>query len=300
VASFDGAIPPGQVGKVTAQVRTENYRGPVEKTVTVTSSDPARPSVLLRVKANVVGSVVILPGQFLSFPAPPTWDYAGKVLIRKDKTESGELKVSDVTTTAPWLTAKARRVENPEPEAEGFPAALPGDWVLDVTVSEAAPSVQSGQQVRFKSGLPREAEVTVPVSVVMQKAMYAVPESVLVPVLAGSQEATGLFKVVLRPGLAKETVHATVAPTSFSVTLERDGDRHYRGKVVWKGTGENGERTGSVVLTVGGETLNLPVRVVERAAAAAPRPPAPAGPALSAGSPGPPVSLAPLGQRATP
>src|SRR5262245_42033764 len=59
VASFDEAIPPGKAGKVTAQLHTESYRGPVEKEIVVTSDDPENRTMALRLKATIVGSVEI-------------------------------------------------------------------------------------------------------------------------------------------------------------------------------------------------------------------------------------------------
>lgn len=264
MASYDEAIPPGKVGKVTAQLKTEHYRGPVEKTITVTSSDPQNPSLTLHLKANVVGSVEILPAAFMQFPTPVTWAFSGRLVVRKEGSETGELKITDLTTTAPWLIAKAHKLEQPEPPKDGEIPTQAGDWIVDVSVSDAAPVGPSGQQVTFKTGLGREPQVVVSVSVVLQEALEVVPKSVLLRVGPGAHEAQGIFSVMVRPGLVGETVKATVSPDAFGVTLAREDEHRYTGTVRWMGKGENPERSANVVLSVGGETVSVPVRVVDR------------------------------------
>jgi hypothetical protein len=78
-------------------------------------------------------------------------------------------------TSAPWIVVKPRKVKEAEPAAEGLPPAVAGDWILDVSVGEDAPKVQAAQTLKFKTGLPREPEVLIPVSVVLQSPMRVTP-----------------------------------------------------------------------------------------------------------------------------
>ena len=165
MASYDEAIPPGQAGKLTVTVKTERYSGEVQKGIAVTTSDPESANVQLTVKMKVVSSVIILPRPGLAFPTGADRSYSGKLLVRKESTETGELEITELATTVPWLVAKARKVEAPEPAAGGLPAALAGDYVLDVSVADDAPRGQSEQQVKFKTGLARKPEVEIPVAV---------------------------------------------------------------------------------------------------------------------------------------
>jgi hypothetical protein len=269
VASFDAAIPPGKAGKVTAQVHTESYRGPVEKTIAVSSNDTTHPSVVLHVKANIVGSVEILPRWYVSFPDPRDWAYKALVIIRKEKSETGELKIAELTTSSPWLTAVAHRVDRADPPRPGppqpdSPPQEKGDWVIDIGMTDEAPGGQSGQQVRFKTGLTREPEVTLPVSVVLQQAMHLTPQGLNLPFWPGAKTATNVFHLDVRPGLGKQQVNVRVAPASFTVKLEPDGERRYKGTVVWTPEGEKPEKTGEVALTIGAENASLALRVNEK------------------------------------
>ena len=46
MASFDEVIPPGQVGRVTAKIDTKEFRGPVDRSITLFTDDPDQPQVL--------------------------------------------------------------------------------------------------------------------------------------------------------------------------------------------------------------------------------------------------------------
>ena len=53
MTEFDKVIPPGGVGKVTASVDTSHYRGPIAKSIRVTTN-PASDPISLELKAEVV------------------------------------------------------------------------------------------------------------------------------------------------------------------------------------------------------------------------------------------------------
>ena len=230
----------------------------------MTTNDPKNASLTLSVKANIVGSVEILPRQYLGFPSYPLWDFSAKVLIRKVKSETGDLTITGLKSGAPWLVAKERKVASAEPEKDGLPALVPGDWVIDISVADDAPTGQSAQQVRFKTGLLREPEITIPVAIALQQAMQATPSTSVLTVAADAGEATGTFGLVVRPGFRKETVKAVASSEAFSVKLERESDYRYKATVLWKRIGTEQVKDGTATLTVGSEKLTVPIRVIER------------------------------------
>jgi hypothetical protein len=266
VASYDEVIPPGQAGKVSATLKTEGVRGRIEKAITVTSNDPARPMLSLRVKAEVVGSVEFIPRPGLAFPQGMNWDWTSRVILRKDKSESGELSVTEVTPSVPWLKAVATKVKEPIPAAEGLPEALPGDYILEVTVTDEAPRTQGGFNVKMKTGLPREPEVTFPVSVVNQQPLRPVPNALYLQAPKANQdEVVATIEALLRPGIPKDqVVTATASPEPFTVAVEPDGPRKYKATVRWKPSKEaraTALRQGAVVFHVGEESMTVPVRI---------------------------------------
>ncbi len=287
--TFDASIAPGGTGKVSAVLDTGSLSGPQERLIVLTTSDPAGPSRILRLKVNVAGSIEVLPRSYLSFPNYPSWGFEAKLLIRATGSDRAALKLAEPATSVPWLIARARKVEKAEPLPEGLPAAAPGDWILDVSVTDAAPVGQSRQEVRLRTGLATQPELTLPVGVAIQKALQADPPSLVLNVPPGSREAMALFTVIVRPGAALDpakpagaatggdqggkgaagpgadtavrsagTVQAFASPEPFSVTLEPAGERRYRAVVGWKGADAKAARAGSVVLTLGGRRSPSP------------------------------------------
>ncbi|HWW61028.1 MAG TPA: DUF1573 domain-containing protein, partial [Thermoanaerobaculia bacterium] len=53
VAEFDKLIKPGQTGKVTANVDTTNFAGPIAKAVTLETNDPSTPNAQITIHAIV-------------------------------------------------------------------------------------------------------------------------------------------------------------------------------------------------------------------------------------------------------
>ena len=60
MTEFDKVIPPGGVGKVTASVDTSHYRGPIAKSIRVTTT-PAGDPLSLELRAEVVAVIDVAP-----------------------------------------------------------------------------------------------------------------------------------------------------------------------------------------------------------------------------------------------
>jgi hypothetical protein len=67
VTEFDKVIPPGGSGKVTAQIHTTNFKGPVTKSVNVTTNDPDNAHFTLQIKANIVVPLDVQPSENVAF-----------------------------------------------------------------------------------------------------------------------------------------------------------------------------------------------------------------------------------------
>lgn len=261
MASFDEVIPPGQAGEVRAKLKTKNLRGTLARGITLTTNDPARPTVYLKMRAQIVGSVLLLPRSSFSVNLTQAARPVDRILLRKDPTEEGELNITEVSASQGWLRADARRVEEPEPPQRGFPAAQPGDWVVEVGAGEGAPSGVRRESVKFKTGLPREPIVTVPVLVRVTPPITVRPRR-LVLADPGDEEAThGTIMAVIKPSLEGKEFSIEAAPAPFEVAWEQTGTRHFRAKVSWKSAGPESPRSGVVVLKVGTESVSIPVSV---------------------------------------
>ena len=62
VARYDRKIEPGESGTVKTTVKTDNFSGPIAKSIAVYTNDPENPKLQLVVKAEVKPYIAIVPG----------------------------------------------------------------------------------------------------------------------------------------------------------------------------------------------------------------------------------------------
>jgi hypothetical protein len=288
VASFDAAIPPGQAGKVQATIaHTDNLRGPVTKYVAVTTDDPARPNINLGIRANFVGSVQVLPVPSLFITIGQPGEQPSKLLVRKDETETGTFAFSELMTSVPWLSATGQRIDKDSPADGLVPPSRAGDVLIEVKATGEIPGGQNTANVTFKTGLPREPVVTIPVTVRVLPEINLQPAYVVLPAPAPpSTESQGFARLGVRRDLDPAGLRVEVQPEAFKATMEALGDRQYRIHVTWTATaGENTPRDGRLTARLGNASANIQVRVNPPVAATPPVPPA--------GLPTAPVSVPP-------
>jgi hypothetical protein len=272
VASFDEVIPPGKAGTIRASIHTGSLRGAIAKGITVTHDDPSQGPVALSVKANVVGSVEILPMPILSIaPRVKGPGAPARVIVRKEASETGTLAVGEISSSASWMKVSQRVVKAPEPAGEGLPAALPGDTILSVDVS-AAPVGSYVETVTFATGLSREKSISLPVRVTVRGPLIVQPRELLLnPDPADAKHATGQLMAAVREDLDPKQIVISSDTPAFTLKLEPTGERGYRVLVDWKRVTGSEPTEGTISLAVGGEVTKVPVRVnAAHANAAAP------------------------------
>jgi hypothetical protein len=262
VASFDEVIPPGKAGVIKASVHTGNYKGQIGKAVTVTHDDAAQGPVTLNLLAKIVGSVEVLPYPALQILRHRRgFETPALLLVRKDATEEGTLAFGGLAASSPWLKVSSRKVVADEPAVEGIPAAVPGDIIVSVQ-ADGAPVGTHAETLTFKTGLKREPQVTIPVTVNVQPAVSMNPaDLILTPTAAAPDGATGEVLVSVRDDLDPKTVAVTSGAPDFSVSLEPPGSAAFRLKVAWTGKGKNPATETDIRIQVGSESANLHVRV---------------------------------------
>jgi hypothetical protein len=268
VASFDEVVPPGKAGKVIAAVRTEGLAGVVNKVVAVTTDDPGRQNVTLMLRANIVTSVEFLPTRALFVPAGPAAAGTGKLVIRKNETEKGQLEISGISANVPWLKVSARKVESPEsPPSSGAVPAQPSDWVIEAKIEGEAPARQVSAEIRFKTGLPREPEISFPVTVrTISPITFSAPMVYLPYPGEPPQPERGTVYVRVEPPLDPNSLTVEAAPTAFQAVANLVGPTRVRIDVTWTPAGESTPREGTVVAKLGTALASVPVKVNPKAA----------------------------------
>ena len=256
MASFDEVIPPGQVGRVIAKINTKEFRGPVDRSITLMSNDPDQPQVAVWLHVEAAGSVLLLPRGVLDLrPGHPTLPAAAKLLVRQDPGEKGEMHITDVKVDAPWLKVASRKVEAPEEAADGLPPALAGDVVLTVEPAGEVPEGTHRQTIRFATGLPTEPSLEIPVSVFLRARLQVSAEQIVfgAPEADGARRAAVL--VSLREDVAKDPL-AVEGPPEVQSTFDSAGANRFNVRLTWTG---KGEPRGAVVFRAGAVTRSVPI-----------------------------------------
>ncbi len=262
MASFDEAILPGQAGKVTASIRTDGYSGPISKPIAVRTNDPARPALTLTLRATVVASVNFYPGRNLVLSVGRGDENVVRTLVRKDGTESGTLEISEVASTVPWLVATARRIEAAGAVASGLPPAEPGDWLVEARLVGDAPPSPAAAGIRLKTGLAREPEATVWVSVRAMPALVVSSPRLFLPAPPPGQPASGSAILTLRNDLDPAALQVSAEPAPFGVRASPAGPRRFVLEVTWtEGDPAASPRDGLVTARLGSDRATILVRV---------------------------------------
>jgi len=256
VASYDEAIPPGQVGQIKAKLDTIKLRGDVGRGITVRTDDPARPNLFLTVRAHVAGGVWVLPDEVLRVQNRGSLPAEAAVLVRRDPEETGILEVRDVRLSVPWLRAEAEKLTEPRPGSNGVPPARPDDWVIHVEPGPDAPYGRARAELTFATGLSGQSEMTLPVMVAIEPPVRLSAERLDLAAGPDGTPAPGTVLLTVRPGLDPAGLAVESRPDSLQVELEPSGPRAFKVHVAWRG---DGDPRGEIVFRVGTESITLPV-----------------------------------------
>lgn len=163
VANYDKIIQPGQEGKVEAEMRTQGFRGKITKAVDLTTNDPDTPRTSLRITANVMPIVQILPSENLMLSLKDNEPTVQELEIHVSNKE--QIQIEKVTTTVPYATAKVEPIAGAE-----------GRHKLIITIAPDAPLGRSAFLVTANTNSLKEPQINV--SVQCEKGIIVTPVSV--------------------------------------------------------------------------------------------------------------------------
>ena len=250
------------MGKIRATLDTTKLRGTVGRNLTVKTNDPLRSTLTLTLRVEVLGSVLILPTERLRLTNARGGARTGRLLIRQDPTERGELSINGLQTSVPWLSARVEeRMEGSRALGGALPPGEPGDWLLEVRLEGAAQQGFSKQSVRFRTGLSRQPEVAVPVMVSVRPPVNLTAEELTLATPAPGGESSSTVHAVVRQGLDPAALEVEAEPPTFQVRVEPNGPRRFLVEVSWRAVGKSPPDEGTIIFRIGDETTHLPVRV---------------------------------------
>ena len=162
MTEFDKVIHPGGVGKVSAAVHTTNLKGPVTKSVTVTTNDPENSRFTLTIKANVTVPLDVQPSENIAFNGKAESLAAQQVTITS--TDGQPFDITGVTAADPAFTAT---VEALPAEGATLPATKAGTvasgvakYRVTVNPSKNVAVGRLNSSVMLKTTHPKASDVT--------------------------------------------------------------------------------------------------------------------------------------------
>lgn len=235
VASFDKIIKPGQTGKVSANVDTSTFNGPIGKAVTLETNDPATPTAQVTIHAVVKPYVEAHPAGFVRFQLLQGDAETQTVTLYSEEEEPFE--IVKVDSPQEWIKVDYKKAD----ETQIVPGVGNGrNAQYRVTVTAGGPDAKIGpiaDKVRIVTNSKHQPEYLLSVSGVIRPAFRVEPSGVNFGEVAPSDSAATRSVVVRSNNLkAPETfvvtraesslagVSAAVKPTSnkgeFEVTLQ--------------------------------------------------------------------------------
>jgi len=240
VAEFDSVIPPGGVGKVTAEVNTGHFKGPIAKSVTVTANDPAHATSRLTIKADVKVAVDVDPRDFLTLqgnvgelqPLEATVYAVGgetfDITAVDARAETMKVEVTPVAADGSALPAPKKGKGKAAAEGATTPVATGASrYKLTITPTANVPAGRSMETITVKTSHPKAPEVQVRVSLFVKGPIEVLPERLdFVPDPTHADQPvteTVTLKKTSGDPLAIESVTATNAAFSAKLRPVTDG-----------------------------------------------------------------------------
>lgn len=162
VANFDESIAPGETGTIEAVVSTENFSGPIAKSVTVFTNDASNPQFNLVIKADIQAQIEVEPG------------YARFIVVEGRGVEESQQKLW--TTDGPDL--EIRSVKSPFPflKVEHRRAEEDGRWQVDLKLDrDRAALGPMADFVEIETNHPDQRVVRIPVSGFVRPEVSVIP-----------------------------------------------------------------------------------------------------------------------------
>lgn len=169
VASFDPKIEPGKTGKVTAKVDTQDFAGPISKSIAVFTNDKANPKLQLVVKAEVKPYIGADPGY-------ARYNYVQGEPLRPIPqllwSEDGR-DINIVKVTPPYPHLKVGYHEAKEEERKKDVKGR--QWIIDIELTPDAPVGALKDNVEVETDHPKQKLVKLPISGFVRPRQHITP-----------------------------------------------------------------------------------------------------------------------------
>ena len=170
--SYDEAIAPGAAGEVRVALDTTDLTGPLSRTITVLTNDPATPSISLTIKAEIQPALVMRPGYARYIYVQQ--EVPGRIVQILYAGDGADFNVLSVKPPYPHLTASFREAtaEERRPEGKGK------QWRVETVLSPDAPVGPLADWVEITTDHPRQKTVRLAVSGFVRPVIAVTPPNV--------------------------------------------------------------------------------------------------------------------------
>ena len=212
----DRDVPPGREGRVTVSLDTARMVGTKRKTITVSSNEPAAPSIGLTLTGQVLADVVVTPNPL----------YLGR--LRRGQSSRHEVVV---TSGRPGEVFQVVAVEhaNPALHARLEPRTdAPGQRIV-VELDKDMPLGRISEQLTLRTTSPREPVVTLPVFGSVEGDVAVLPPQVTFGVARAGDAPERALLIRNRGSRPLTVTRITVRPPQVTYKLrEVDDGYEYR------------------------------------------------------------------------
>ena len=164
VADFDKVIKPGQTGKIVSAVDTAAFSGPISKSVTIETNDPAAPTAQITISATVKPYVEVHPVGYVRFNLLQGEVDSETLTVYSEETEPFE--IVRVETPQEWIKVDAKKLDKPLPNL-----GRAGQTQYGLIVTVGGPDARTGplsERVRIVTNSKHQPEYFVNVTGVIR------------------------------------------------------------------------------------------------------------------------------------
>ncbi len=172
VARYDKSIAPGAVGKVDVKVKTDNFAGPISKSIAVFTNDAENPKLQLVVKAHVKPYIQVVPGYVrYNYVQGEDIESIGQTLWAED---GSDINILAVKPPHDHVKVSFREATEEEREAKGSGR----QWRVEVTLDEDSPVGPLTDYVVVQLDHPKQKEAKIPISGFVRPRQHVTPQEV--------------------------------------------------------------------------------------------------------------------------
>ena len=229
MTEFDKVIPPGGVGHVKAAIHTANLKGPVTKSVTVTTNDPAHATFSLQIKAIIMVPLDVLPNENVAFSGKPETFAPQEMTVTSTNGEAFDIVSMAMSDKS--FTAKVEAA----PETGKAPKTKPGTvasgvnrYKVTITPGKDLPVGRINGNLSLKTTHPKAPEQLIRISGQVAGDVEVIPQYVTLSTGPGGDPAARVQHVAIKKaaGSPLKLMGATADNPGIVATLKTVTEGH--------------------------------------------------------------------------